>query len=142
MILLVKHTRSDEEQGRRELVGSAAVARQAPLSAALTVVLAANAVLAVLITLVGLSAALPLAGSLAWGLTAASGGWVAAAMAAVAVQVSQSARMAGAVSFTVFFAAYLIRGLSDLGGPSLHWLGRLVPNGWFLRARAFGGEQW
>ncbi|MEU8403613.1 hypothetical protein AB0C28_51290 [Nonomuraea sp. NPDC048892] len=101
MILLVKHTRSDEEQGRRELVGSAAVARQAPLSAALTVVLAANAVL-----------------------------------------VSQSARMAGAVSFTVFFAAYLIRGLSDLGGPSLHWLGWLVPNGWFLRARAFGGEQW
>src|SRR5690606_1078716 len=32
-ILLVKHTRSDEEQGRRGLVGSAAVGRHAPLTA-------------------------------------------------------------------------------------------------------------
>ncbi|MEO3871005.1 hypothetical protein ABGB18_19525 [Nonomuraea sp. B12E4] len=142
VILLVKHTRSDEERGRRELVGSAPVGRHAPLTAALIVVLAANAVLAVLITMVGVSAGLPLAGSLAWGLMAASGGWVGAALAAVAVQVAQSARVAGAVAFTVFFAAYLIRGLSDLGGPGMHWLGWLVPNGWMLRARAFGGEQW
>ncbi|RBQ12202.1 hypothetical protein DP939_44230 [Spongiactinospora rosea] len=73
---------------------------------------------------------------------AASGGWIAAALAAVAVQVTQSARMAAAVAFTVFFTAYLVRGVSDLGGPGLAWLGWLVPNGWFLRARAFGGEQW
>ncbi|MFI0425252.1 ABC transporter permease [Spongiactinospora sp. 9N601] len=142
VILLVKHTRSDEESGRRELLGSAAVGRHAPLTAALIVVLAANAVLALLITMVGVSAGLPLAGSLAWGLMAASGGWVGAALAAVAVQVTQSARVAGAVAFTVFFAAYLVRGVSDLGGPGLAWLGWLVPNGWFLRARAFGGEQW
>ncbi|MGP3921030.1 ABC transporter permease [Nonomuraea sp. 10N515B] len=142
IILLVKHTRSDEEQGRRELVGSAAVGRHGPLTAALTVVLTANAVLAVLITVVGVSAELPLAGSLAWGVMAASGGWVGAALAAVAVQATQSARTAGAVAFTVFFAAYLVRGVSDLGGPGMEWLGWLVPNGWILRARAFGGEQW
>ncbi|MFE0078845.1 ABC transporter permease, partial [Nonomuraea sp. NPDC059023] len=142
IILLVKHTRSDEEQGRRELVGSAAVARHTPLTAALVVVLAANAVLAVLITVVCVSAGLPLAGSLAWGLVAASGGWMAAAMAAVAVQITQSARVAGAVTFTAFFAAYLLRGVSDVGGPGMHWLGWLVPNGWILRARPFGGEQW
>ena len=59
VILLVKHTRSDEEQGRQELIGSAAVARQAPLTAALIVVLAANAVLAMLIIIVCLSAGLP-----------------------------------------------------------------------------------
>ncbi|PZG15633.1 ABC transporter permease [Nonomuraea aridisoli] len=142
VILLVKHTRSDEEQGRRELVGSAAVGRHAPLTAALTVVLAANAVLAVLITVVGASAGLPMAGSLAWGLMAASAGWIGAALAAVAVQVTQRARVAGALAFTVFFAAYLVRGVSDLGGPGLQWLGWLVPNGWILRARAFGGERW
>ncbi|MEV0622643.1 hypothetical protein AB0I81_55650 [Nonomuraea sp. NPDC050404] len=142
VILLVKHTRSDEEQGRRELVGSAAVARHAPLTAALAVVLAANAVLAVLITLACVSAGLPLDGSLAWGLMAASGGWVGAALAAVAVQVTHGARAAAAVAFTVFFAFYLVRGVSDLGGPGLAWLGWLVPNGWILRARAFGDEQW
>ncbi|MEV0830370.1 ABC transporter permease [Nonomuraea rubra] len=142
VILLVKHTRSDEEQGRRELVGSAAVARQAPLTAALIVVLAANAVLAVLITLVCVSAGLPLAGSLAWGLLAASGGWVGAALAAVTVQVTQSARTAAAVAFTVFFAAYLIRGVSDVGGPGTQWLGWLMPTGWILRTHPFGGERW
>jgi ABC-2 type transport system permease protein len=142
VILLVKHTRSDEEQGRRELVGSAAVGRHAPLTAALVVVLAANAVLAVLITVIGVSAGLPLAGSLAWGLMAASGGWVGAALAAVAVQVTQSARVAGAVAFTVFFAVYLLRGVSDVGGPGMEWLGWLVPTGWILRAHAFGDEQW
>jgi ABC-2 type transport system permease protein len=142
IILLVKHTRSDEEQGRRELVGSAAVGRHAPLTAALTVVLGANLVLAATITAVGVSAGLPLAGSLAWGLMAASAGWVGAALAAVAVQLTQRARLAGSLAFTVFFTAYLIRGFSDLGGPGLEWLGWLVPNGWILRARAFGGEQW
>ncbi|MFD2352950.1 hypothetical protein ACFSTC_32155 [Nonomuraea ferruginea] len=59
IVLLVKHTRSDEEQGRRELVGSAAVGRRAPLTAALTVVLGANLVLAALIAVVGVSAGLP-----------------------------------------------------------------------------------
>ncbi|QFY09762.1 hypothetical protein GBF35_26710 [Nonomuraea phyllanthi] len=142
VILLVRHTRSDEEQGRRELVGSAAVGRNAPLTAALTVVLGANVVLAALITLVGVNAGLPLAGSLAWGLMAASGGWVGAALAAVAVQVTQRARVAGAAAFSVFFAAYLVRGFSDLGGPGMRWLGWLMPSGWILRARAFGGERW
>ncbi|RBQ12201.1 hypothetical protein DP939_44225 [Spongiactinospora rosea] len=65
VVLLVKHTRADEERGRRELLGSAAVGRHAPLTAALTVVLAANAVLAVLITVAGVGAGLPMAGSLA-----------------------------------------------------------------------------
>ncbi|TDD17376.1 ABC transporter permease [Nonomuraea diastatica] len=142
VILVVKHTRSDEESGRRELVGSAAVGRHAPLTAALTVVLAANAVLAVLITVVCVSTGLPLAGSLAWGLMGASGGWVGAAVAAVVVQLTQNARVAGAVAFTVWFAAYMVRGVSDMGGPGMEWLGWLVPNGWLLRARAFGGEQW
>ncbi|TDE56585.1 hypothetical protein E1295_10530 [Nonomuraea mesophila] len=142
VILLVKHTRSDEEQGRRELVGSAAVGRHAPLTAALAVVLGANLVLAVLITVVGVSAGLPLAGSLTWGLMAASGGWVGAALAAVAVQVTQSARMAGTAAFTVFFGAYLVRGVSDVGGPAMEWLGWLMPSGWILRAHAFGGERW
>ncbi|NBE95010.1 hypothetical protein FE391_28040 [Nonomuraea sp. KC401] len=142
VILLVKHTRSDEEQGRRELVGSAAVGRHAPLTAALTVVLGANLVLAALIAMVGVSAGLPLAGSLAWGLMAASGGWAGAALAAVAVQMTQSARLAGAWAFTVFFGAYLVRGVSDVGGPGMEWLGWLMPSGWILRAHAFGGEQW
>ena len=38
MILTVKHTRYDEEQERRELVGAAAVVRHGPLVSASTLV--------------------------------------------------------------------------------------------------------
>ncbi|MFI7642647.1 hypothetical protein [Nonomuraea sp. NPDC049400] len=46
------------------------------------------------------------------------------------------------MAFTVFFAAYLVRRVSDMGGQGMEWLGCLMPNGWILRARAFGGAQW
>ena len=48
VFLVVRHTRADEEAGRLELVGSAAVGRLAALTAGLLVALAANVVLAVL----------------------------------------------------------------------------------------------
>ena len=45
IFLVVRHTRADEEAGRVELVGSAAVGRLAPLTAALLVAVAANVAL-------------------------------------------------------------------------------------------------
>ncbi|MFD0476713.1 hypothetical protein ACFQ0B_57130 [Nonomuraea thailandensis] len=74
VLFLVRHTRSDEQAGRCDLIGAAPVGRHAPLTAALTVVLVADALLAVLITAVLAGAGMPFAGSLAWGLIAACGG--------------------------------------------------------------------
>ncbi|GAA4965339.1 ABC-2 type transport system permease protein [Nonomuraea thailandensis] len=139
VLFLVRHTRSDEQAGRCDLIGAAPVGRHAPLTAALTVVLVADALLAVLITAVLAGAGMPFAGSLAWGLIAACGGWVAAGMAAVAVQVTPGARPAGLGALGLFFALYLLRGVSDVAAP---WLGWAVPTGWLLRSRPFSGERW
>ena len=49
VLAVVRHTRQNEETGRAELVGAAAVGRYAGLAAALMVTIAANVVLAVLL---------------------------------------------------------------------------------------------
>ncbi|MET8868081.1 hypothetical protein ABZW11_34560 [Nonomuraea sp. NPDC004580] len=140
VMFLVRHTRSDEQAGRRELLGAAPVGRHAPLTAALTVVLAADAVLAALMAALLTAAGMPAAGSLAWGLVAGCGGALATGMAAVAVQLTRGARPAAVGTLTLFFALYLARGVSELTGAA--WLGWLVPTGWLLRARPYAGERW
>ena len=47
VFIVIRHTRADEEAGRLELIGSAAVGRQAPLASALAVATLANVVLTV-----------------------------------------------------------------------------------------------
>ena len=67
VFLVIRHTRADEEAGRLELVGSAAVGRQAPLTAALLAAVTANAAI-ILLTLLWLTVLkLPGAGSAAAG---------------------------------------------------------------------------
>src|SRR5207302_270002 len=48
IFIVVRHTRADEEAGRLELVGAAAVGRQAPLTAALLAAATANVAIALL----------------------------------------------------------------------------------------------
>ncbi|MUL43723.1 antibiotic ABC transporter [Streptomonospora sp. PA3] len=142
VIFVVRHTRTDEQAGRRELVGSAAVGRHAPLAAALGVVFAAGALLAVLTSATMIASAMPAAGSLIFGLVVGSAVWVSAAMAAVAAQVTADPRAASVGAFSLFVALHFVRGISGLGGPGLTWLGWLTPNGWLQRTQPFAGDRW
>ena len=67
IFVVVRHTRTDEEAGRLELVGSAAVGRDAPLTAGLLPAVAASLLIATLLCLVLPLAKLPAAGSAAAG---------------------------------------------------------------------------
>jgi ABC-2 type transport system permease protein len=69
IFIVVRHTRADEEAGRLELVGSAAVGRQAPLTAALLTAVTANVVIALLAGLWLTVLKLPWAGSAALALS-------------------------------------------------------------------------
>ncbi|WP_017596351.1 hypothetical protein [Nocardiopsis potens] len=142
VLFTVRHTRTDEQAGRRELIGSTAVGRHAPVAAALAVVCAAGAVLAALTCATMLASRMPAAGSLLFGLVVGSAVWLSAAMAAVAAQLTASPRAAAAGAFALFMALHFVRGISDLGGPGLTWLGWLTPNGWLQRTRPFAGDQW
>jgi putative exporter of polyketide antibiotics len=79
VILVIRHTRGDEEAGRLELVGATAVGRQAAPVAGVALALSASTVLGLLIMVVSVLLGLPAVGSLALGLEVAAAGWVAVA---------------------------------------------------------------
>ncbi|NKZ03792.1 ABC transporter permease [Actinomadura latina] len=143
-LTVIRHTRTEEEAGRRELLGATVTGRGAGLAAALAVTMAANLVLAAVLT-AGLTAqGLPVAGSLAFGLQMAAAGCVFAAVAGVTAQLSESAGAARGTAIAALGAAFAIRMAADVGGAgnSLSWLGWLSPLGWINRLRAYGEERW
>jgi ABC-2 type transport system permease protein len=143
MILVVRHTRAEEESGRLELVGATAVGRSAPLAAAMTVAAGANLLLG-LLTAAGLvQSGLPAAGSLAFGLSWAGVGIAFAAIAAVTAQLAGTARGATSAAAAVLGAVYLLRAIGDTageGGP--RWLSWLSPIGWSQQFRPYAGNRW
>jgi ABC-2 type transport system permease protein len=143
VFLVVRHTRADEEAGRGELVGSAAVGRLAPLTAALGVAAAANAVLTVLLFAALVFLGLPAAGSAVFALVVTTCGLAFAAVAAVAAQLAAGARAARGIALGVLGAAYLLRAVGDAGGASgPGWLTWLSPLGWTELARPYTENRW
>ena len=143
LLTVVRHTRTEEETGRRELLGATVVGRHAPLSAALIVTFGADLVIAALVAggLIGLG--LPAAGSLALGLSAAAVGWFFAAVAGVAAQLTKSAGAARGIGGVVLTLVYLLRAIGDMSeGSGLSWLSWLSPAGWMRQIRPFAGERW
>lgn len=147
---VTRHTRLEEETGRAELVGAAVVGRHAPLTAGLLVALLAN-VLVVLSTLaVFLASDLPLTGSVLAASAFGGVGLVFAGLAAIAAQVSSTARGTNAIGGAAVGAAFLLRAVGDAFGTldetgtvvTSAWPSWLSPIGWGQQARAFGGDRW
>jgi len=139
LLLVVRHTRTDEAAGRRELLGSAVVGRQSPLAAALAVVCAADLAVAALVTLSLLATGLPAGGSLALGLALGAGGMVFAGVGAVAAQLTEGAGGARTIALVVLGGLLVVAGAGDLTGSGLVWWS---PFGWARHLRSFAGEQW
>jgi polyether ionophore transport system permease protein len=139
LLLVIRHTRAEEDAGRTELVGAAAVGRHAVPAAAFGVAVLANGSIAVLSTAGLGSVGLPAAGSVALSLAIASAGLVFAAVALVTAQVAAVGRAASGTAGALLGLAFLIRALGD-SGPS--WLSWLSPIGWAQQVRAFAGERW
>ncbi len=143
VILIVRHTRADEEAGRTELVGGTAVGRRAPLAAALAIALVVNLVLAALTAAALIAAGLPADGSVAFGLAWAGVGLAFAAIAAVVAQLTTSARSATAISAAILAVVYVLRAVGDAAGETgLRWLTWLSPIGWAQQFRPYAGDRW
>lgn len=141
VLTIIRHTRAEEEAGRRELLGATVAGRQAGLAAALTVVIGFDALLAATTTAALVAAGLPVAGSLATGLALAGVGWVFAGLAAVVAQVTESARAASGLGVALLGGSYLLRAAGDAAGTT-SWLSWLSPIGWVSQLRPFSGDRW
>ena len=151
--LVRRHTRTEEEEGRFELVAGGVVGRRAPLAAA--VLLATAAVLATgglsALSLVGTG--VDATGSLALGVVEVVAGLVMVGITAVACQLTSTARGAGGLALTTLLLAFVVRAVADTssspspggssagtsggtsGGPDLAYASFL---GWAERVSPFG----
>jgi ABC-2 type transport system permease protein len=144
LLTVVRHTRAEEDAGRRELLGATVVGRKAPLTAVLLVVLAADVSVG-LIAAVGLrSVGLGGTGSLAFALGIVVCGATFAGVAAVTAQVFETAGAARSAAFAALGAVYLLRAAGDAGGNgnTISWLSWLSPLGWVQQVRPYAGERW
>lgn len=143
VLTVIRHTRDDEESGRRELLGSTVVGRHAPIAAALVVASGAGLVIGVLIAVGLIGLGLPLADSVAYG-----AGWAAVAMSfaaagALAAQLTQAGSTARGTGVGIIGFFFLVRMAGDAGVDNgVGWLSWLSPIGWFARLRPFAGERW
>ncbi|MFD3532746.1 ABC transporter permease [Streptomyces sp. NPDC058664] len=141
LVVVVRHTREEEETGRQEMLSAGAVGRRAPLTAALLAALVLNTAVALVVTagLAGQGAA----GALALGLAIGGTGMVFATAAAIVAQLTESARLAKGATAAVLGLAFVLRAAGDSGtadgGSPLTWLS---PIGWAENVRAFAGERW
>ncbi|WP_414720441.1 ABC transporter permease [Streptomyces sp.] len=145
LTIVVRHTREEEETGRQELLSSAMVGRRAPLTAALLAAGIANAAVAALTALGLVAVGLPGTGSLTMGLALGCTGLAFAAVAAIAAQLTESARLAKGLTGAVLGAAFILRAAGDArqsaaqeGSSALTWLS---PLGWAENLRPFADER-
>ncbi|RVW00920.1 ABC transporter permease [Rhodococcus spongiicola] len=150
ILLVVRHTRQNEETGRAELVEAAVVGRKAFLTAALTVAVAANAILAASSVVVLMAQGLPLGGSLAIGLAIAGAGISFAGIGAVTSQVTEGARAANGLAGAALAAAFVLRAVGDMSGTVEAGGTRVVsgfaswlsPIGWAEQIRPYDDNDW
>jgi ABC-2 type transport system permease protein len=144
ILTVIRHTRAEEEAGRRELIGATVVGRHAGLAAALLTTCVASLAMGLVLTAGMVGQGLPGAGSVAFGLQLAASGWVFAGIAAVAAQLTASAGAARGIAITALGATYVLRVVGDISGMTdgpLTWLTGLSPIGWVQAIRPYGGDR-
>ncbi|GAA2029381.1 exporter of polyketide antibiotics [Catenulispora yoronensis] len=144
MLLITRHTRAEEESGRLELLGSGAVGRNAPLTAALVIAGSACFGIGLLAAVVMVALGEGWAGALAFGACLFAVGVAIAGTQAVAAQLTETGRTANGIGALILGLAYLLRTVGDAAGNSggAGWVAWLSPFGWIERVHPWAGDRW
>ncbi|RNF38732.1 ABC transporter permease [Planococcus salinus] len=142
ILLVTRHTRTDEEDGRIEMIRSLPVGRLSNLLSTLLVMALVNVLLAVVVgfSLYALNIeTMDLEGSLLYGAALGATGLVFAAITAVFAQLSQNARSTIGFALGILVLGYFVRAIGDIGNEAVAWL---TPLGWILRAEVYVNNYW
>ena len=139
VFMVVRHTRTEEEAERAELVRAAPVGRHAALASAMIGTLVVNAAIAAGNVVALLAFGLPAAGSFSFGASMVGVGMVFAGVAAVTAQVASGSRAALATAGLVIGVAFVLRAIGDVGNGVLSWAS---PIGWAQSIRPYADERW
>lgn len=142
ILLVARHTRGDEEEGRLELIRSFPVGRLSWLNATLVVQFGMYALLA-LITGFGLYTlgieTMDLEGSLLYGAVLGATGLVFTGVTALFAQLSDSSRSTIGYSIAVLLISYLVRAVGDVNNETVSWLS---PLGWVTKTGVYSENNW
>lgn len=142
VLAVVRHTRAEEQSGRRELIASTVLGRDAPLVAALVVVGVADLAIGALSAGALIGYGLEPAGSFALGAALAASGWMFSALAVLAAQLAESSRTASGMGVGAVGIAFLMRVVGDAGaGTGLETLSWISPIGLAQRVRPYAVER-
>ncbi len=144
VLTVIRHTREEEESGRRDLLGATVVGRNAPLTAALIVTSVVGMVVGSICAAGMISLGLEATGSVAFGAGFATVAVVFAALAGVAAQLTQGAGAARGIAMGSIGVFFLLRMIGDgnSANGAVGWASWLSPIGWFTQLGAFAGERW
>lgn len=134
LVLVRRHTRTEEENGRQELIAATLVGRSAPLTSAVVEATAVMTALAVMAAFGDIAGGLPVPGSLLFGASWLGSGLVGIGIAAVACQLTPSSRTSAFIGSGAIGGIYLLRAAGD---ASVSWLSWLSPLGWNTQLRAW-----
>lgn len=142
VLFVVRHSRTEEETGRAELVRAGVVGRYAHLASALALTVLVNIALAltmaILLPLTGLDT-VTWSGSALYGAAHAGVGISFAGLAAITTQLTESSRGANGLGIAGVGAAYLIRAIGDAADSGLSWLS---PIGWAQHTFPYLDDIW
>lgn len=142
VLMVVRHTRTEEESGRAELVRAGVVGRHAHLASALVVATIANVGLGLLLAVaIGAMGAegITWGGSFLYGAAHTAVGLVFAGVAAVTVQITEHSRGASGMAIAVIGASYVLRAIGDIGEGVLSWFS---PIGWAQATYVYVDDRW
>jgi ABC-2 type transport system permease protein len=142
VFMVIRHTRAEEQAGRRELIGSTVVGRHAPLAAALLVAAIWSILMGAGVSASLLATGQPTAGSLAAGAAWAGFALAGVGIGALTAQLFENPRTARGLAGGILAIAYVLRIVGDVAGGALAWLSWVSPIGWMHEMRPFDGDRW
>lgn len=142
ILLTIRHTREDEEEGRIEMIRSLPVGSLSTLTATMLILTLTNIIMSLLIG-VGLYSlgfeSMDLSGSLLYGASLGAIGIFFAALTGLFAQLTSNTRSAIGYSFSFLIISYMVRGIGDVGNEILSLIS---PLGLILRIEVFVNNYW
>jgi ABC-2 type transport system permease protein len=142
-VIVRRHTRTEEEEGRLELLGAGVVGRRAALTSAVVLATATVLLTALLTTLGGIAVGLDASGSVALGVAWTIMGLAWVGTTAVAAQLTSTTRGTAGWALGALGVAFLLRALGDTAADDspVRFLSWLSPLGWGVKVAPFGANR-
>ena len=139
LLTVIRHTRTEEETGRSELIRAYVTGRFSALTAAMILTCSANLFAGLLLALGLIGMGQPIPGSFIFGFTIAFAGIFFAGIGALCAQLRVNAGSAKGMAFTVVGAGILLLILNNGGGGYTGWAW-IAPMAWHRLTQPFAGN--